>query len=297
MDNLIKKIIREESEMKEMGVKVSRLAKLQPTNYLVKRVKNIEKEKKSKTKYLDYQNLFLSAIEDIKNLDWKNLVLVEIGSSNYDVRFPKYIQKKIVDSHKIIDRNISYSSNMLDKRFDSFLNDVNSNVDYDINIYMEEDRNRTHFPGGLPVWLLGLGLGVKIYRKLLNKVNYIQSAENASEDVKKLYAELIQSDDVNCVLSKKNTLLIDMRVPLKEKARIFSEFVFELYTEQTLKRKAELNKDIIVDSTLTRELGLANIRRLLSEIYTYAKKNPLGKIAFGASYFGEFPTDDEPETE
>jgi len=70
-----KNILREDAEMKEMGIKASRLAKLQPQNYLVKRVERIGTEQKRKLKYLPYQELFLEAIDEIKNLNWQDLII------------------------------------------------------------------------------------------------------------------------------------------------------------------------------------------------------------------------------
>jgi len=150
MDQLIRFILKEESEMKEMGVKVSRLAKLQPKNYLVQRTKQAEKASKSKGKFLPYQEIFLQAISEIQNVRWEDLIFKQRSTdeNHYDVYFPKDIEKKLKDAYKITKKYVDYTEREMDKRFYDFIN--NRVPNHEINIYMEENRNRTHFPDGVP---------------------------------------------------------------------------------------------------------------------------------------------------
>lgn len=293
MGSVVKKILKEDSEVTEMGVKVSRLAKLQPKNYLVKRAKKAEKEVIKKEKPLKYQNLFLEAIQEIQNLNWEDLKLDEVSDSNYYVYLPKDINKKLKDAAKIPTSNLN--TNLLDKRFQSFLDtkEISSKETYEINIYMEDDRNRTHFPDGLPNWMLGLGLGIKIYRKLLNFVGFIQSSESASEDVKKLYSLLVQSSDVNCALTKNRTLLIDYNIDSKKKMSILGEFVLEHYEDRVFRKKITLNKDIVIDSTLASQVGRTKLQKFFDELYFFYKKNP-DRLSFKPETFGKFNDECEP---
>lgn len=286
-----KNSIFNESEMNEMGLDLSRLSRTQPRNYLVKRLKNVEKESEKKQRIYQYQKIFLSAIEDIKNLDWDDLIIKEESKDNFWFYFPKEIDKKLRSSWSLKNSRLNYRDDMLDKRFNLFLIlSENRKFPYNIELYMESDRNRTHFPGGLPEWLLGLGLGVKVYRKLLNKVGYIQSTDSASDDVKKLYSILIQMEDVNCAVTKDSTLVIEKSLPKDRKAAILGEYILELY-KLKYPRKIQLNKEIILDSYLLRELGVNKVVKFLDEIFLYNKK--IGRKAFSSIDFGQFPIDDE----
>jgi len=279
-----KNILREDAEMKEMGIKASRLAKLQPQNYLVKRVSRIGKEQKSKLKYLPYQEIFLEAIEEIKNLNWQDLIIDDAKKDYYYIDFPKSIDRKLKQSLKVI--NIKYRKDLLDNRFKLFLNMAEDNRLYDIYLFTEEDRNRTHFPDGLPGWLLGLNLGIKLYRALLYYLDFIQSTETASYDVQKIYHNLVQMPDVNCVILKNNTLLIDSSTDRQKKAMIVGEFIFELF-KIGRKRKLELGTDMIVDSALSKELGTNNIKKLIEELRVLARKSSDRK-PFSPDTFGDF---------
>lgn len=286
MDNLIRKIVREESEMKEMGVKVSRLAKLQPKNYLVQRTKQAEKASKSKGKFLPYQNIFLEAISEIQNIRWEDLIFKpRSGDGNhYDVYFPKDIEKKLKDAYKITKKYVDYTDHEMDKRFYEFINNL---PNHKINIYMEENRNRTHFPDGVPNWMLGLGVGIKVYRKLLSIVGFFQSSEGASSDVQKLYSNLIQRPDVNCALTRERSLIIDANLDKEKKLKILGEFILEQYEDKILKGKATLNKQIVIDSTLANQMGRDKLQKFIDQIRQLHKKEEIG-TAFSPERFGQF---------
>lgn len=287
MDNLIRKIIREESEMKEMGVKVSRLAKLQPKNYLVKRTKQAEKASKSKGKFLPYQELFLEAISEIQNVRWEDLVFKPRSSdkNHYDVYFPKDIEKKLKDSFKLNKKYVEYTDREMDKRFHIFIQSVDDK--HGINIYMEENRNRTHFPDGVPDWMLGLGVGIKVYRKLLSIVGFIQSSEGASSDVQKLYSNLIQRPDVNCALTRERSLIIDANLDKERKMKILGEFILEQYEDKILKGKVTLNKQIVLDGSLSNQMGRDKLQKFIDQIRQLHKKEEIG-TAFSPERFGQF---------
>jgi len=281
-----KNILREDAEMKEMGIKASRLAKLQPQNYLVKRVERIGTEQKRKLKYLPYQELFLEAIDEIKNLNWQDLIIKEGTTNYYHIQFPKSIDRKLRKALKV--HNIDYRPDLLDRKFKIFLDtlDLNSANLYDIYLFTETNRNRTHFPDGLPEWLLGLNLGIKIYRALLYNLDFIQSSDTASYDVQKLYHSLVQWPDVNCVILKNNTLLIDSSVDRQKKANILGEFIFELF-KQSKRRKLELGTDMIIDSGLSKELGTNKIKKFIEELRVLARKHSR-REPFSPHTFGDF---------
>ena len=287
-DSLIKKILREESEMKEMGVKVSRLAKLQPKNYLVQRTKQAQKATKEKDKFLPYQELFLEALSEIQNIRWEDLILKPRRNDkvHFDVYFPKDIEKKLKESFKFKKKDTMHGQSKWDKRFYDFISD-NVNSKHNINIYMEENRNRTHFPDGVPNWMLGLGVGLKVYRKLLSIVGFFQSSEGASADVQKLYSNLIQRSDVNCALTKERSLLIDASLDKERKLKILGEFILEQYEDKAFKGKVTLNKQIVIDSSLSNQMGREKLQKFIDQIRQLHKKEELG-TSFSPERFGQF---------
>ena len=77
MRDLIFKVLREEAEMAEMGIKVSRLKSLQPKQYLVKTTKKEEKaaeeKKRLKTITEKVNTLYSQISDDLKNLNWEDI--------------------------------------------------------------------------------------------------------------------------------------------------------------------------------------------------------------------------------
>jgi len=279
--NLIRKILREEAEMSEMGIKVSRLKSLQPKQYLVKTTKKEEKateeKKRLKTITEKVNTLFSQISDDLKNLNWEDIYLHPKGEFFY-VILPSKIKtkmKRLADLYGELVEN-DYPINLVSPRekieqlyydyFDFLENDY-------IYVYVDKPRNRTHFPKGLPNSLLGYNIGIKIYKQMLNTLNFIQSEPNATKEVQSIYRKLIESPDVNCVIYKDLVLLIKKSITKDEKIKIVGESIYERYQTRPTSKKLVINQSIVLDSSLMREIGENRLQSMIDDIYYYSKDN------------------------
>jgi len=286
--SIVKKILKEESEIKEKGIEISRLQKLQPKNYLAKRVKSVEKESKNLPKVSEIESRFLSIIDSIKNLNWSDIILKENNSAHsFDVHLPKKIEKELGGIYKKLDKIYYDYQIRLNKRIRDFYEDYSTHKQDPPQINYESGRNRTHFPDGLPDWLKNLGLGLKIYRRVLNELGHIVSEDNASAGVQKIYTDLIQFSDVNCVLIKDGTLVIEKDLDVKTKQKIVAEYIYEQYIEYNFP-KLKLNKSIVFDSALLSELGKSKVEDLNERLYKFYKRRPSRRSWEDSSSFEDY---------
>lgn len=277
MNFLIKKILQEEVEMKEMGLKINKLKELQPSNYLVQSLKKTRSaksiEEKSKFYSSEVNRLFVEFTERLKSLDWRELTLKRNANGHFYLFLPKYILdyvKLIVKYYDLIDFKFYYLINDIEKIYelkDDFRKKIKNN---EINMYIEDYRNRTHFPEGLPKSLLGYNLGYKMYRKLLDDLKFIQSEENASKEVQAIYRKLLEQTDINVILSKNSILLLRRDLTKDEKLKIVSEFIFQYYKSNSHNRPCKLQKDIIFDGPLLRELNPNKMEELNRKIFNFS---------------------------
>jgi hypothetical protein len=142
-----------------------------------------------------------------------------------------------------------------------------------IYVYVDKPRNRTHFPKGLPKTLLGYNIGIKIYKQMLNTLNFIQSEPNATKEVQAIYRKLIESPDVNCVIYKDLVLLIKKSITKDEKIKIVGESIYERYQTRPTSKKLVINQSIIFDSNLMKEIGEKRLQSMVDDIYYYSKDN------------------------
>ena len=280
MKNLIRKILREEAEMSEMGIKVSRLKSLQPKQYLVKTTKKEEKateeKKRLKTITEKVNTLFSQISDDLKNLNWEDIYLHPNGVFFY-VILPSKIKTKmrrLADLYGELVEN-DYTNLVSPKeKIEQFYDDYFDFLENDfIYVYVDKPRNRTHFPKGLPKTLLGYNIGIKIYKQMLNTLNFIQSEPNATKEVQSIYRKLIESPDVNCVIYKDLVLLIKRSITKDEKIKIVGESIFERYILKPNSKKLVINQSIILDSSLMKEIGEKRLQSMVDDIYYYSKDN------------------------
>ena len=130
-------------------------------------------------------------------------------------------------------------------------------------------------------------MGLKIYRKILKELGHIVSEENASSSVQKIYTDLIQFRDVNCVLVKNTTLVIEKSLNKERKQRIVAEFIYE-QLEPYGSPKLKLNKTIVFDSSLLSELGKSKVEELIERLYKFAKKRP-SRSTWDDDSFEDYP--------
>ena len=301
IDNIIKNILREESEVKEMGIKINKLVSRQPGNYLVKSMKAKEKNKKESEKIQLKQMKFDSLVESlsemynniresIRNLDWRELKLYPYAG-HYYVIFPRKIMslcstfKKLYD--KIEDVYYHKGEGLKQFRFNNNLEFMYATINgymsnfsnlpkgvSSINLYLDKETlNRTHFPEGLPNAFLGLNLGVKVYRKMLDDIGFIQSGSDASQSAQNMWRQLIQSSDLSCAITKYGVIVFDKNLSKEEKIKYLGEFVLDKYGDERRRKSFDVDKDIFFDSALTSQIGRNNIQKMLDNIFQYTKDN------------------------
>lgn len=280
MRDLIFKVLREEAEMAEMGIKVSRLKSLQPKQYLVKTTKReqkaAEEKKRLKTITEKVNQLFTQITEDLKNLNWEDISLFQKGMF-YHVVLPSRIKTKmrrLADFYGELVEN-DYTNLVSPKeKIEQFYDDYFDFLEDDfIYTYVDAPRNRTHFPKGLPKTLLGYNIGIKIYKQMLNTLGFIQSEPNATKEVQAIYRKLIESPDVNCVIYKDLVLLMKKSLTKDEKVKIVGESIYERYQTRPTSKRLVINQSIVLDSNLMREIGEKRLQSMIDDIYYYSKEN------------------------
>jgi len=280
MRDLIFKLLREEAEMAEMGIKVSRLKSLQPKQYLVKTTKKeqkaAEEKKRLKTITEKVNQLFVQITDDLKNLNWEDISLFQKGMF-YHVVLPSKIKTKmrrLADFYGELVEN-DYTNLVSPKeKIEQFYDDYFDFLEDDfIYTYVDAPRNRTHFPKGLPKTLLGYNIGIKIYKQMLNTLGFIQSEPNATKEVQAIYRKLIESPDVNCVIYKDLVLLMKKSLTKDEKIKIVGESIYERYQTRPTSKRLVINQSIVLDSNLMREIGEKRLQSMIDDIYYYSKEN------------------------
>ena len=280
MRDLIFKLLREEAEMAEMGIKVSRLKSLQPKQYLVKTTKKeqkaAEEKKRLKTITEKVNQLFAQITDDLKNLNWEDISLFQKGMF-YHVVLPSKIKTKmrrLADFYGELVENDYTNLVSPREKIEQFYDDYFDFLEDDfIYTYVDAPRNRTHFPKGLPKTLLGYNIGIKIYKQMLNTLGFIQSEPNATKEVQAIYRKLIESPDVNCVIYKDLVLLIKKSLTKDEKIKIVGESIYERYQNRPTSKRLVINQSIVLDSNLMREIGEKRLQSMIDDIYYYSKEN------------------------
>lgn len=278
MKNLISKILKEDSIILErMGLDLSRVKSIIPKQYLVKTTKSEEElttYRKRQKAVADRINLLYPQItEELKNLKWEDINLVP-HDDFFFVTLPKKIKNKIEklsNYYEILEGDFLELITPKEKIVQLY----NDNKDYIkddfIYVYVDPPRNRTHFPKGLPKSILGYDIGIKIYKNLLNKLGFIQSEPNATPSIQAIYKRLMESPEVNVVVYVDLVLVIDKKLIKEEKINILSESIYERYKFKP-NRRLVLNKSIILDSALKREIGEKRILTMIDELFYYSKK-------------------------
>lgn len=136
-----------------------------------------------------------------------------------------------------------------------------------IYFYLDEPKNRTHFPGGLPPSLLGYNLGYKLYRKLLNYLGFIQSAVNATQEIQNIYLKLSQEPDVYSIFYKEMVLLIEKDLDVETTREIVRNSILQYYTEISsyTNKKLRPSRDILLSSNLMSKIGHSNFNRMIDD--------------------------------
>jgi hypothetical protein len=272
-----------------MGLKLGKVKSSIPNQYLVKTTKKQEKlsveKKRLKIISIRVNSLYTQIDKELKNLSWDELKLLP-RDDFFFVILPKKIKNKI-------ERLSKYYEELLENDFLNLIvpqervrqlyedNEKYIKEDF-IYVYVDPPRNRTHFPKGLPKSILGYDMGIKIYRNLLDKLGFIQSEPNATPSVQAIYRRLVSSPEVNAVMYIDLVLVIDKKISKEEKIKILSESIYERYKTKP-NRRLILNKTIILDSSLKREIGEKRILDMIEELF-YESRNldypPFSEIGY-----------------
>jgi len=299
MRDLIKKIIREETEVKEMGLSMGKLRASQPKNYLVKSLIDKEKSEESRSELKKMvkkcNNLYSEIDSELRNIKWEDINFYEPNKFFY-VMLPKNITNKMKEMTELYEElNKNGYTNGLNplSKIAQMAADYREFIETIwIYMYTDQPRNRTHFPVGLPKSLLGYNLGVKIYRSLLHKLGFIQSAENATNAVQEVFRRLLEMPDINAVVYNDSVLLIEDGLPKSKVIEIVTDSIYERYLTKKNRRKLVLNRSIIVSSKLLKLIGETRLLNMMYELFYTAKKEnrePFEKIGYKS------PKSDEPE--
>jgi hypothetical protein len=299
MRDLIKKIIREETEVKEMGLSMRKVRASQPKNYLVKSLIDKEKSEESRSELKKMvkkcNNLYSEIDSELRNIKWEDINFYEPNKFFY-VMLPKNITNKMKEMTELYEElNKNGYTNGLNplSKIAQMAADYREFIETIwIYMYTDQPRNRTHFPVGLPKSLLGYNLGVKIYRSLLHKLGFIQSAENATNAVQEVFRRLLEMPDVNAVVYNDTVLLIEDGLPKSKVIEIVTDSIYERYLTKKNTRKLVLNRSIIVSSKLLKLIGETRLLNMMYELFYTAKKEnrePFEKIGYKS------PKSDEPE--
>ena len=279
MRDLIAKIIREEAEVKEMGISMGKLRASQPKNYLVKSLKDKEEGQclKDSLKEMSEEcnKLYSQIDESLKNISWEEIELHEQGKFFYIV-LPSEIRKKMLElteTYEELAKN-NYTNGLVPlNKIKQMAEDYREFIQpIWVWMYIDQPRNRTHFPKGLPKSLLGYNLGFKIYRKLLNFLGFMQSEENATKDVQEVYRKLLQIPSINAVVYKDSVLLLEDGLSKDEVIDIVTDSIYERYLTKASPRKLVLNRSIIVSSKLLKMIGETRLLNMMYELFYTAKK-------------------------
>ena len=90
-----------------------------------------------------------------------------------------------------------------------------------IRIKAEGGLNRTHFPGGIPNDLKGLGLGYIIYEGLVRYLGYASSRPDASNAAQKVWSQIAEDPDFVGIVS--NNMILVFRKDFEHKGEVLAK--------------------------------------------------------------------------
>jgi len=150
-------------------------------------------------------------IQKIKTMEWKALKATKLENGN-SINYTITLNDELVRDFKKMSDSIS-SSNKYSEVFHQIIyghpEDPYDEIEWSIDIRPIED-NRIHINGnGLPFSLREIGLGKKIYKKIINEVGYISTREDKSYKYSDLLWEsLIRDEELYCFISTDKVIAV-----------------------------------------------------------------------------------------
>jgi len=277
MRKIIRKLLENESRLLEFGMSNATLRRYMPKNYLLKNKKTVDDrlKKSLRIKSEKINQLYLEVVTDLKNLQWQDIefyVENQKGVNFFFLLLPKELKnkiKKINDYYITLEENnylnFLISKEKIKKLHMDYVRFISSDYIY---MYVDEPRNRTHFPKGLPKSFLGYGLAEKMYRKMIYLLGFIQSDDIAKPAVQNFLINLKGRSDLNVIAYLNSIILIDESLSLDTKIEILSESIYETYRLGSKRKKISLETgDILLDSKLKKQIGVDRINRIIDDIY------------------------------
>ena len=107
MKDLIKKILKEETEVKEMGISMRKVRASQPKNYLVKSLIDKEKSEESRSELKKMvkkcNNLYSEIDNELRNLKWEDINFYEPNKFFYVMLEKcKFTETRILHNLKVV---------------------------------------------------------------------------------------------------------------------------------------------------------------------------------------------------
>jgi hypothetical protein len=154
-----------------------------PKNYLVKNIKDLEKQKKDKKSYLYYvgrnKDLDLKLIVD--KIDYKDIILKKEES---------FTANRYRCTHPLI--------------YDGDLPFITLDIYPSKDLEKDDSFNRIHTMMGIKQDLTGLGLGYKAYKRVIKEVGFVRSSVwRTNINSRKIWTNLIKDSDFYVMTYKK----------------------------------------------------------------------------------------------
>ena len=222
--------------------------------YLSQALRDKEKIKEKKEYLISILNKFK---KELVNLPYQSIKFNRKGVDYYVVLPPKLEEYK-----RIIISNYNFLEDL--SAYPTYSHEDKHNWSFYIMIE-KFNYNRTHFENPLPLYLKGIGFGYKIYRKLADELGFISSDSSTSSQARLVWTKLISDDNLNTIILSDNVLVINKSLSIIKKKEIVGDFLKVMY-EALGYNKLTLNKNLIIDNDLLKELGGVNLQKQLKDI-------------------------------
>lgn len=152
--------------------------------------------------------------------DWKN-------SYSWKVIFPEDFYKHFIPKEENKEEWVDKNKDLISE----LMSELNN-----ISISTEGSFNRTHFAGGIPKSLKGIGLGYVVYEGFVRRLGYASSRPDASEAAKKVWFQIAKDPDftgmsVSCGKLYKKFGFSDMILVFKKDFKFKGHVIMKLFDE------------------------------------------------------------------
>jgi hypothetical protein len=183
---------------------------------------------------------YKECMQMFKELRWQDITWIEGTGSGFKTVFPllpNSIREKI---HQLYRANASKTKEDFCRGSLSFAKTIRPNEDPTtsnaIHMQVEGSQQRSHFPNnGIPPSLLGVNLGYKLYRSLLEKFHYLTSNTGGTVSKDMVWQSLVSqkldasgnptADDVHAIVASTAVFAMIKNIPDAEKIQRATAFI------------------------------------------------------------------------